>query len=144
MAKGKKVTRRGKARAKQQRAAEQQGKRRGAVKQKQLEVEKVREVAQASRKGMQGAEGARRSYSHSFKYNTRIRERALQDPVAHNFSYSFDDIILKSRPITQIDGSLLYRHEGHLNGKHGFFEIALNPHNETIFHRVFVRSKGFK
>lgn len=62
--------------------------------------------------------------------------RGLQDPVAHNFPYSFDDVNLKAKPITQADGSLLYRHTGTLNGKSGFFEIGLNAEAKTIFHRV--------
>jgi len=49
----------------------------------------------------------------------------LQDPVAHNFPYSFDDVILKVKPITQTDGSLLFRQAGTLNGKSGFFEIGI-------------------
>ncbi len=78
---------------------------------------------------------------HNFKYHTRIRARALQDPIAHNFPYTFDDIILKSRPMTQNDGSLLFRHSGSLNGKEGFFEIALNKETGTIFHRTFIGKK---
>ncbi len=78
---------------------------------------------------------------HSFKYHERIRARALQDPIAHNFPYTFDDIILKSNPIVQNDGSLLFRHHGFLNGKEGFYEIALNKETHTIFHRSFVGKK---
>jgi hypothetical protein len=44
----------------------------------------------------------------SFKYHERIRIRAVQDPVAHNFPYSFDEIILKVNPIKQKNGTLLF------------------------------------
>lgn len=78
------------------------------------------------------------AFTHSYSYHPRIRERGLQDPVGHNFPYSYDDVILKSPPVTQADGSLLYRVPGSINGKDGFFEIAVNPATETIFHRTFV------
>ena len=87
------------------------------------------------------AKASTNAFKHSFKYAKRIRTRALQDPVGHNFPYSFDDVILKVKPITQADGSLLYRHAGHLNGKSGFYEIGLNPQTKTIFHRTFVGAK---
>ncbi|MGL5720598.1 MAG: DUF637 domain-containing protein, partial [Alphaproteobacteria bacterium] len=78
-------------------------------------------------------------FKHRYKYHLRIRERSLQDPTGHNFPYSFDDIILKVKPIIQKDGSLLYRAPGVLGNKKGYFEMAINPRTETIFHRVFVR-----
>jgi hypothetical protein len=78
------------------------------------------------------------AFKHTFKYHSRIRARALQDPVAHNFPYSFDDIILQAKPVIQKDKSLLYKYAGSLNGKEGFFEIGLNPSTNTIFHRTFV------
>jgi hypothetical protein len=78
------------------------------------------------------------AFTHSYSYHPRIRERGLQDPVGHNFPYSYDDVILRSTPVTQADGSLLYRVPGSINGKDGFFEIAVNPTTETIFHRTFV------
>lgn len=85
--------------------------------------------------------GYSNAFSHGYKYAARIRARALQDPVAHNFPYSFDDFILKAKPILQQDGSLLYREAGFLNGKAGFYELGLNPNTNTIFHRTFVGSK---
>lgn len=78
------------------------------------------------------------AFTHGNSYHPRIRERGLQDPVGHNFPYSYDDVILKSTPVTQADGSLLYRVPGSINGKDGFFEIAVNPNTQTIFHRTFV------
>ena len=58
--------------------------------------------------------------------------------MGHNVPYSFDDVILRGSPVRQADGSLLYRVPGSINGKDGFFEIALNPGTGTIFHRTFV------
>ena len=78
------------------------------------------------------------AFTHGHSYHPRIRERGLQDPVGHNFPYSYDDVILRSTPVTQADGSLLYRVPGAINGKDGFFEIAVNPSSGTIFHRTFV------
>jgi len=77
-------------------------------------------------------------FTHGYSYSPRIRARAVQDPVGHNFPYSYDDVILKSTPVTQADGSLLYRIPGSINSKDGFFEIAVNPSTQTIFHRTFV------
>jgi hypothetical protein len=76
--------------------------------------------------------------THGYKYHPRIRARGVQDPVGHNFPYSYDDVILRTTPVSQADGSLLYRMPGSINGKDGFFEIALNPDTGTIFHRTFV------
>ncbi len=73
----------------------------------------------------------------AINYHPRIRIRALQDPSAHNFPYSFDRVILKSNPVLQKDGSLLYRVNGSLNRKSGVFEVALNPETQVIFHRTF-------
>lgn len=78
------------------------------------------------------------AFTHGYSYNPRIRARGLQDPVGHNFPYSYDEGILRSTPVRQADGSLLYRVPGSINGKDGFFEIALNPDTGTIFHRTFV------
>jgi hypothetical protein len=75
--------------------------------------------------------------THSYNYHPRVRARGLQDPRAHNFPYSFDDVILREVPINQTDGSLLYRKAGFLNGKVGVYEIGVNPKNGTIFHRTF-------
>ena len=77
------------------------------------------------------------AYSHSYSYHPRIRARGLEDPRAHNFPYSYDDVVLSASPRTQADNSLLYRQPGSLNGSEGVFEIALNPETEQIFHRTF-------
>ena len=45
---------------------------------------------------------------------------------------------IQSPPVTQADGALLYRVPGAIDGKDGFFEIAINPNAGAIFHRTFV------
>lgn len=77
------------------------------------------------------------AFSHGLKYHPRIRTRGVEDGVGHNFPYSFDDAILKTKPITQADGSLLYRMPGNINKTDGVFEMAVNPQTQTIFHRQF-------
>lgn len=80
------------------------------------------------------------AFEHGYKYHPRIRERGLEDPRAHNFPYSFDDVILREKPITQADGSLLYRKPGDVSGRSGVYEIALNPDTGIIFHRTWRRT----
>ncbi|MSW77049.1 MAG: hypothetical protein F2828_05265 [Actinobacteria bacterium] len=77
------------------------------------------------------------AFSHGYTYDPRIWQRAMQDPLGHNFPYSFDDVILQSTPVTQADGSLLYRVAGSITGKDGVFEIAVNWVRGAIFHRTF-------
>lgn len=89
----------------------------------------------ASDSAAKTADEAVDAYTHGYKYHPRIRQRGLEDPRAHNFPYSFDDVILRQKPTTQADGSLLYRKVGEINGKSGTFEIAVNPDTGVIFHR---------
>jgi RHS repeat-associated protein len=77
------------------------------------------------------------AFSHGLKYHPRIRARGVEDGVGHNFPYSLDDAIFKTKPITQADGSLLYRMPGNINKTDGIFEMAVNPQTQTIFHRQF-------
>ena len=77
------------------------------------------------------------AFEHKFKYHPRVRQRGVEDPKAHNFPYTFDDVILKEKPILQNDASLLFKKAGTLNDKEGVFEIAVNPQTKTIFHRTF-------
>ena len=77
------------------------------------------------------------SATNSYTYHPRIRARAVQDPIAHNFPYSFDSAILESKSIIQADGSLLYSRTGSINNTSGVYEIAINPKSNVIFHRQF-------
>jgi RHS repeat-associated protein len=97
-------------------------------------------VARLGIKETQAAKGARAgedAFSHGLKYHPRIRARGVEDPLAHNFPYSFDDVVLKETPTLQKDGSLLYRKVGSINGKDGVYEIGVNQETGTIFHRTW-------
>jgi len=75
-------------------------------------------------------------FKHSFKYADRVRMRAVQDPVSHNFPYSFDDAILSTKPILKNNGYKIFQQSGIMNGKNGVFEIGLTK-NGIIDHRFF-------
>jgi len=75
-------------------------------------------------------------YNHSFKYADRVRMRGVQDPVSHNFPYSFDDAILATKPILKKDGYQMFQLKGTMNGKNGVFEIGLTK-DGIIDHRFF-------
>jgi RHS repeat-associated protein len=75
-------------------------------------------------------------YKHSFKYADRVRMRGVQDPVSHNFPYSFDDAILASKPIPKNNGYQIFRLNGKMNGKNGVYEIGLTK-DGIIDHRFF-------
>ncbi len=75
-------------------------------------------------------------YKHSFKYAGRVRMRGVQDPVSHNFPYSFDDAILSTNPILKNNGYKIFQQSGTMNGKNGVFEIGLTK-DGIIDHRFF-------
>lgn len=75
-------------------------------------------------------------YSHGFEYADRIRVRALEDPVSHNFPYSFDNSILSTDPIIKNNGYRIFQQEGSMNNKNGFYEIGIARGN-VIDHRFF-------
>ncbi len=75
-------------------------------------------------------------YKHSFKYADRVRMRGVQDPVSHNFPYSFDDAILATKPIPKNNGYQMFQLNGTMNGKNGVFEIGLTK-DGIIDHRFF-------
>lgn|SRR5690554_793872 len=79
-------------------------------------------------------------YKHSFKYTDRVRMRGVQDPVSHNFPYSFDDAILSTNPILKKNGYKMFQQSGTMNGKNGVFEIGLTK-DGIIDHRFFRRVK---
>jgi hypothetical protein len=76
------------------------------------------------------------AFKHSFKYADRVRMRAVQDPVSHNFPYSFDDAVLSTQPILKNNGYKIFRQSGTMNGKNGVFEIGLTK-DGIIDHRFF-------
>ena len=75
-------------------------------------------------------------YKHEYKYAARVRARAIQDPVSHNFPYSFDDAILSTKPIVKRDGYKIYQMEGTMNGIKGIYEIGITK-DGIIDHRFF-------
>jgi hypothetical protein len=89
--------------------------------------------------GCVGAE-AKDAFRHGLKYADRVRMRALEDPVSHNFPYSFDDTILSSKPILKGNGYRLFQVPGVMNGKDGLFEIGVTA-DGVIDHRFFRPSK---
>lgn len=62
--------------------------------------------------------------------------RAVQNPVSHNFPYSFDDAILATKPLLKNNGYKIFQKVGTMNGKNGVFEIGLTK-NGIIDHRFF-------
>ncbi len=50
--------------------------------------------------------------NHNLKYDPRVRMRALEDPVSHNFPYRFDDAILETTPIPKSNGYNIFQLEG--------------------------------
>ena len=83
-----------------------------------------------------GAKMYTNAFKHSFKYATRVRMRAVQDPLSHNFPYSFDDIILSNKPIAKNNGYQIFQLKGVMNGKNGVFEIGVAK-DGIIDHRFF-------
>lgn len=71
-----------------------------------------------------------------FDFDPKVRERAVQDPRAHNFPSSFDNEVLKTTPSYGRDGYRIFTKEGYMNGKKGVFEMGVNKHN-VIDHRFF-------
>ena len=66
--------------------------------------------------------------------------RGVQDPVSHNFPYSFDDVILSTQPILKSNGYKIFQQSGTMNGRKGVFEIGLTK-DGIIDHRFFRPTK---
>lgn len=109
-----------------------------------------------SRLARVGATGARSATRHGLEYAARVRARAVQDPVSHNFPYSFDDEILSTTPEVKASGYKIFRKEGTMTGsvvtdpttgvrsqqvKEGVFEIGVTP-DGVIDHRFFRPDGG--
>lgn len=84
----------------------------------------------------EAAKTSTNAFKHSFKYADRVRLRAVQDPISHNFPYSFDDAILSTNPILKNNGYKIFQQTGTMNGKNGVFEIGLTK-DGIIDHRFF-------
>lgn len=70
------------------------------------------------------------------RYAPRVRMRGLEDPVSHNFPYSFDKGILRTKPKILPSGYRIYTKPGTMNGKPGVYEIGVNKAG-NIDHRFF-------
>lgn len=92
----------------------------------------VGELSNAAR----GSSQITKAFKHNFKYADRVRMRAVQDPVSHNFPYSFDDAVLATKPLLKNNGYKIFQKAGTMNGKNGVFEIGLTK-NGIIDHRFF-------
>ena len=86
------------------------------------------------------AKGGTNAFTHNYKYADRVRVRGVQDPVSHNFPYSFDDAILSTKPILKENGYKIFQQSGTMNGKNGVFEIGLTK-DGIIDHRFFRPTK---
>jgi len=75
-------------------------------------------------------------FKHNYKYADRVRNRGVQDPLSHNFPYSFDDVILSKTPILKNNGYKIFQQKGIINGKKGVFEIGITKEG-VIDHRFF-------
>ena len=96
------------------------------------------------------------SKATELKYDPRVRARGVEDPVSHNFPYSFDNEVLKTKPIPQKNGYNIYQLEGSMTGKKvvsnpktgaqiqqykdGVFEIGVTK-DGVINHRFFRPNK---
>jgi hypothetical protein len=69
------------------------------------------------------------AFTRGMKYADWVRARGVQDPVSHNFPYSFDDAILATKPIPKNNGYNIFQQPGTMNGKNGVFEIG-SPRTE--------------
>ena len=56
------------------------------------------------------------AYNHGYKYAHRMRARAVQDPVSHNFPYCFDDAILATKPQPKTNGYRVFQKRGTMTG----------------------------
>ncbi len=74
------------------------------------------------------------------QYDPRVRVRAVEDPVSHNFPHSLDDAILSTKPIPKKNGYNIFQKSGTMNGKEGVFEIGVTK-DGIINHRFFRPNK---
>lgn len=88
----------------------------------------------------QKAGSANEAFSHGYSYADRVQARAIEDPVSHNFPYSFDDVIVKTNPVAKANGYNIYRAPGTMGNKSGVFEIGVTK-DGVIDHRFFRPNK---
>jgi hypothetical protein len=86
--------------------------------------------------GSGGTAGSIDDVSSGLNYAGRVRGRGVQDPVSHNFPYSFDEGILATDPISKANGYNMFQKAGSMNGKDGLFEMGVTK-DGVIDHRFF-------
>jgi hypothetical protein len=86
--------------------------------------------------GSVGTAGSIDDVSSGLNYAGRVRGRGVQDPVSHNFPYSFDEGILATDPISKANGYNIFQKAGSMNGKDGLFEMGVTK-DGVIDHRFF-------
>ena len=88
-----------------------------------------------------GVAGLSAMSKSSLNYSSRVRARGVEDPVSHNFPYSYDKAIVSQKPaIITSSGYKIYQLQGTMNGKSGVFEIGVTT-NGVIDHRFFRPTK---
>lgn len=75
-------------------------------------------------------------------YSPRIRQRAVEDPVGHNFPFSFDEVILNTKPTDLGDGALGYALRGSYNNKDVIYNMIVE--DGVITHRDMIKAKNWK
>ncbi|MBY0535430.1 MAG: hypothetical protein K2P88_06215, partial [Chitinophagaceae bacterium] len=77
-----------------------------------------------------------------FKYDPKVRLRAVAQPDGHLFPYSFDKIIVENGIMEKKKGGyLMFKYLGESNGKIGFYEIGATEKG-VVDHRLFRPFKG--
>ena len=78
---------------------------------------------------------AQQNSFNSYHYAERVFQRAVQDPLFHDFPKQLDKLIMKSKPVVRPDGFRLYKASGSINNTLGNYEIGI--YNGQITHRFF-------
>ncbi|MEP3893166.1 MAG: hypothetical protein ABJN52_04125 [Litorimonas sp.] len=98
------------------------------------------EVAAVGRAALAARQFAK-NLPNGLRYADKVRKRALTDPKAHNYPYSYDKSIASTRPTSvSPTGYTKVSKPGYLNGKLGKFELGIRP-DGIIDHRGF---QGYK
>ncbi len=87
------------------------------------------------------AKGAANKGDNVPKYDPRIRKRAVEDPGGHNFPFSFDEAILKTKPTTIRGGAQGYALRGIKNRKDVIYNIVVE--DGVITHRDMIKVKNW-
>ncbi|WP_338066830.1 hypothetical protein [Xenorhabdus mauleonii] len=92
-------------------------------------------------KGDAGIAHDKKSLSEIPEYEPRIRQRAVKNPGGHNFPFSFDREILKTKPTVLRSGNIGYAMLGHKNGKKVVYNIVVR--DGKISHRDMISTTNW-